>query len=122
MPFDFKLDPLTNDLDLSTGSPVFEITRENLVRQRLEASLALISGEWFLDLTEGTDWLRVVGEKPNERIARDVVTERALQDPDVSSARATATIDRTARSVEIALFATLSDGTEIEVSTLVDIG
>lgn len=122
MPFDFKLDTTTNDLDLSTGSPVFETTRENLVRQRLEAALALIKGEWFLDLDEGTDWLRVVGEKPSERIARDVVTERALQDPDVSSARATATIDRTARSVEIALFATLTDGTEIEVSTLVDIG
>jgi len=122
MAFDLKLDPLTNDLDLSTGSPVFETDRTELVRQRLEASLALIQGEWFLDLSEGTAWLRVVGRKPDEQIARDVVVERALQDPDVSSARATATIDRAARSIEITLVATLTDGTAVEVETLVDIG
>ena len=63
MAFDVVLDPATGDLPRSpTIARVEEDDR--LVVQAIDLRLSTWLGEWFLDVTEGIDWLGLRRRKP----------------------------------------------------------
>jgi len=57
---DFKLDPITGDLDISNSISLVEGEEE--MRQRINLALSLNLSEWFADVTKGLPWF----ENPNE--------------------------------------------------------
>lgn len=59
MPDDLKLDPVTRDLDLSTGDLVI-ITDLDALAQNLRVRLQMVKGEWFLDQRLGVPYFDVV--------------------------------------------------------------
>lgn len=113
MSIDLALDTLTGDLDLTGGRVNFTQDRAEIIRQRLEARISLFKGTWFLDLTEGVDWLSIIGSKDTER-ARRLVLDEILADPDID----TATLELVVFGREIQLTGTakLTTGETIEFS------
>lgn len=77
---DFKLDPRTGDLDLSTLD-VQLLGGAERVRQQLYIKLNLWVGEWFLDLEFGTPWLEEILGKEGVSIstARAALIDSALE-------------------------------------------
>ncbi len=63
---DFKLDPVTGDLDVSSGG--FEIvTGVDAIAQELRIRAKQVQGDWWLDLSEGIPlFSRVLVNGPNE--------------------------------------------------------
>jgi len=57
---DFKLDPITGDLDITNGLSLVEGEEE--MRQRINLALSLNLAEWFADITRGLPWF----ENPDE--------------------------------------------------------
>lgn len=114
MAIDIKIDPLTKDLDLSGGRVNFTTDQEEIIRQLLESKLALIQGEYFLDLGAGIDWRTLLIRGQTEPIQRAVI-DVLVSDPGVASAEAQVT--KTGRKAEVRGTATLTSGESVEIST-----
>lgn len=84
---------LTDDGDYSfgQGQSNFYIDSPEAVAQSVETRLALLTGEWFLDVTEGTPFLQeVVGNNTQSLYdaalqSRILTTEGVLEIPEYSS-------------------------------------
>jgi hypothetical protein len=70
MASDYKLDS-TGDLDLTSLSILLLDTKEQSLRQRLQISLGLIQGEWFLDTTAGIPYFSDPFVSKPDKIAID---------------------------------------------------
>lgn len=61
---DLALDPVTGDLDFSSGGlRLTDDTSTESIAQRLRIRLSLILGEYVLDRSEGFPWQNVMGVK-----------------------------------------------------------
>lgn len=113
MAIDIAINLLTKDLDLTGGRVNFTTVREEIIRQRIESALALITGEYFLDLGAGVDWLTLLRQKQLDPIQR-AVTNVVLADVDVASASIQA--ERSGRAATVRGIARLKSGEEIEIN------
>lgn len=118
MPVDFALDPLTGDLALPIR---LETDREMLAARRIRARLQILIGSWFLDLTVGTDWLRVVGQKYRPEVARSLILGEILEDPDVDRAEVDLSFDPAMRRLSVLVRAFAPNGEPLPEIT-VEIG
>lgn len=67
-----KLDPDTGDYTFGQGQSNFWIDQPEAVAQSVFTRLMLFTGQWFLDLADGTDWqTQVLGERTRQ--TRDIV-------------------------------------------------
>lgn len=115
MPIDIAIDPLTGDLDLTGGRVNFTRDRHEIIRQRVESALSLFVGTWFLDQTQGVDWLGLLRQKDLTPIQR-AVTDVVLADPDVASA--SISVERSAsRVATVRGTARLTTGEALEIET-----
>ena len=85
MAIDIAIDTTTKDLDLTGGRVNFTSDRIGIARQRIESTVALIRGEWSLDLDAGLDWRELLRQKLTEPVQRAVI-DAVLADRDVASA------------------------------------
>lgn len=53
---DFKLNPLTGDLDITNGISL--VTGQDEAAQRVNLALGLNLGEWFANIDQGLPWIR----------------------------------------------------------------
>lgn len=58
--YDFKLDPITQDIAIVNGDLVPILDRGEAIRQDVEQSLKMYKGEWFLDREPGVDYHGIV--------------------------------------------------------------
>jgi hypothetical protein len=73
-----KLDPDTGDYTFGLGQGNFYIDQPEAVAQSVFTRLMLWTGQWFLDLQEGTAWAsQVLGERT--RATRDIVLRDRVQ-------------------------------------------
>ncbi len=80
----FKLDTATGDLDLTNGKATLLYDDESL-RQRIDCRLRLVTGEWFRDLTSGTDYFGEILGKTTELQRRAEFRRRILSTEGVGS-------------------------------------
>lgn len=89
-PIDWYLDPVTNDLVI--GTDVSWTSGPDAVCQGIRIALAMIRGEWFIDLDEGVPYLEregidpalvLLGQKFNIEKARAAMRPEILKVPGV---------------------------------------
>lgn len=89
-PIDWKLDPVTHDLVITTDIPW--VSGYDAVSQGCKVVLAMIEGEWFANLDEGIPWLEregvtaqraLLGQKFNPEKARAAMRPELLSVPGV---------------------------------------
>lgn len=78
-----KLDA-TGDYTLGTGAD-FHTNTPAAVAQAVQTRLLLYTGEWFLDLLEGTPWTTEVLGKFTQKTYDTVIKQRILGTPGVNS-------------------------------------
>jgi hypothetical protein len=82
---DFKLDPVTGDLDLSTGDLQF-VTGADAVAQHLLVRLRFYLGEWFLDTRVGIPYYsQILVKNPNLAAIRTTYRQAILSTPGVET-------------------------------------
>ncbi len=99
-PTDF-LQTADGDLDFSQG---LRRTPDliTFTAQKLSESLNFWRGEWYLDLREGVPFLRVIGERPDLSLLRDMLRKTCLQTTGVGSVgKVAAAYDGRSRSVTV---------------------
>lgn len=78
-----KLDT-TGDYVLGTGAD-FHINTADAVAQAVQTRLMLFTGEWFLDLLEGTPWRTEILGKFTQKTYDTVIKQRILGTPGVNT-------------------------------------
>lgn len=64
MSYDFKI--VDRDILITDqGDIVLATNKSELVQQWIEVAIKLMLGEWFVDKTQGTDWLSILSERDN---------------------------------------------------------
>ena len=82
---DFKLDPVTGDLDLSTGDLQF-VTGADAVAQHLLIRLRFYRAEWFLDTRVGIPYYsQILVKNPNLAAIRTTYRQAILSTPGVET-------------------------------------
>lgn len=70
MPTDIKLDPLTHDIDLTSGGEMFT-DNASVVAQRVKIAILLKRGEWFRNTSEGIPYYQEFFKRKNNKQAVD---------------------------------------------------
>lgn len=85
---DFKLDPITWDLDMSSGR-VESVTGDSATIQRVKVRYQFFKGEWFLDTRIGVPWFQeILGKKEITDDRLNFILRRVLVTcPGISSVR-----------------------------------
>ena len=99
----------TGDSTFGSGSTAFLVNSSAAVGQAIETRFGLMTGEWFLDVTAGTDYVPgIIGRGTNNRYDR-IVKNRILEtDGVVSIDEYSSNLDRATRTVTFdALVSTL---------------
>ena len=78
-----KLDA-DGDFQIGHGAADYHIDRPEGVAQAVKTRLALLAGEWFLDLTEGTPYATHVWGKHTRDTYDPILRRRILQTEGVS--------------------------------------
>lgn len=111
---DIKLDPVTHDLDLSSGG-LGLITGDEAVKQKLSIRLRFVLGEWFLDQRIGVPYFESVFVKnPDEGRIRDIFRQTVLTTPGVSDLRELLVTLGSDRILRVTFIAVLDSGSEID--------
>lgn len=99
---DWKIDPITGELDLSTGMIVF-VSGLDAIRQDVACRLKLQQGEWFLDPSRGLDFFgQVLVKNPNLGRLRAIFRAAILGAPGVKDITAMQLkLDRSTRSLAV---------------------
>ena len=82
MPTDFKLDPITHDLDLSSqGIELFD-NNTDVVAQRVKIALLTHHGEWFRDVDLGVPYRAFSAIKNSKELIDEYLREyvRGVED------------------------------------------
>jgi hypothetical protein len=74
---DWRLDPTTGDLDLSTGS-IEPVTGVDAIAQECLIRLRTFLGEWFLDERIGVPYFQFIFEKPRRQNLIDQVFKEVI--------------------------------------------
>lgn len=113
-----KLDA-AGDYSFGNQQADFYINTPEAVAQAVKTRLALLEGEWFLDVTEGTPWSREVLGKYTQNAYDIVLKERIVDTPGVQSLDAyTSSIDRNSRKLNVQASITTIYGTTTVQATL----
>lgn len=107
-----KLDPLTNDLDISSAN--FEIvTGDDAILQQLRVRFRFFLGEWFLDLRQGIPYFsEVLVKDPNIARLRDIFRQTILTTPRIESLESLSLdLDVGTRKLTVDFVAIKDDGT-----------
>ena len=73
-----RLDPLTGDMEFGSGLASFWIDVPEAVAQAVQTRLSLWRGDWFLDQSEGFDWLGEVLGTGTSGVYDIAIQERIL--------------------------------------------
>ena len=104
------------DFDLTTGKIEIERRVGNVAAHRVRAALSLILGEWFLDVTQGTDYLSFLGGKGSAvDVAREVLRAKIVAVDEVKSLDSlTVTLEKSTRRLSVRFTATAYDDSTID--------
>lgn len=100
----YRRQDANGDYSLGGGLSAFYINSPDAVAQAVQTRLALWSGEWFLDTSDGTAWpTGVLGR--NTQATRDaVVRNRILQTPGVNVILSySSSLDRATRTFNVSV-------------------
>ena len=75
----------TGDMTFGKGSQNFLINSPAMVAQKVRTRLKLFTGEWFLDLTEGTPWGTEVLGTDTQNTYDIAIRDRILETEGVTS-------------------------------------
>jgi hypothetical protein len=113
-----KLDA-NGDYSFGNQQADFYVNTPDAVAQAVLTRLTLITGEWFLDTTEGTPWATEVLGKYTQGAYDIVLKERIVGTPGVQSLDAyTSALDRNARKLTVQASITTVYGTTTFQATL----
>jgi hypothetical protein len=76
---------IDGDMRFGHGRDDYYIDNPAAVAQAIKTRLGLWTGEWFLNLNEGTNWTNIVGVVGAYNVRDTVVRARILQTPYVTS-------------------------------------
>lgn len=79
-----KLDA-NGDYTFGHGQADFYVDQPEAVAQAVETRLGLWTGQWFLDITEGTDWQSGVLGKYTSHLYDSIIKDRIVSTPGVNS-------------------------------------
>ncbi|QEQ94903.1 hypothetical protein pEaSNUABM56_00104 [Erwinia phage pEa_SNUABM_56] len=97
---DLLLDPVTGDLDVSSGLQLIDTNVVSL-RQRLYLRFNIWQGDWYFDETIGFPYRTYLGQKVMKTILDNKIKEITRLESDVLSINDfSSTMDRTGRSYE----------------------
>jgi hypothetical protein len=113
---DLKLDPVTHDLDLSTGDLQI-VTGLDAIVQRLRIRYQFFLGEWFLDERQGIPFYqKILIKNPNFADVNSILREVATTTPGVAEVnRVDFDFDSATREFTVDLWARSDDDEPIEV-------
>lgn len=102
-----KIDPLTGDLSLAGGKPLF-VEDQEAIAQAIRSALRTVMGEWFLDPTLGVPYIEAgQNRSTNPFVLGSVVKAKILAVPGVRSVDSMQfSLDRLTRRLSIAFAAT----------------
>lgn len=109
---DLALNPLTHDLDFSSGDLYF-VDGDDYLVQKLRVRLQFLKGEWFLDQRVGIPYLQELLKKnPDPAIVRSVFRQAILSAPGIASLENfEMTYTSATRTLNLDFTAIKSDGT-----------
>ena len=73
------------DMRFGRGRDCYYIDNPAAVAQAIKTRLCLWTGEWFLNINEGTEWMNVVGQVGAYNVRDTIIRARILQTPYVIS-------------------------------------
>lgn len=99
---DFKLDPVTGDLDLSTGD-IQIVDGAEAVAQHVRIRLRFLFGEWFLDRRLGVPYFQsILIKNPGTNVVRRILRQVVAETPGVEELREfTTTYDGLTRALTV---------------------
>lgn len=81
---DIRLDPVTGDIDVSTGDLLLTSGTE-AIAQNLRIRLRMFLGEWFLDTRQGIPYFRnILIKNPRTNVVRSIFRQAILTTPGVT--------------------------------------
>jgi hypothetical protein len=111
---DFRLDPDTHDLVIAGFDLAVTDGPESVV-QNIKQRLLFFTGEWFLNLAEGTPWIeQILGQKRQRQgVVEDILKARIRGTPGVAELTAFALEAAGERAARVTFDATTSAGARI---------
>jgi hypothetical protein len=85
MTFRYRKLNIDGDMKFGQGRDDYYIDNPAAVAQSIKTRLGLWTGEWFLNINEGTNWMNVVGVVGAYNVRDTVIRARILQTPYVTS-------------------------------------
>ncbi len=117
---DIALDPVTGDLDLSSGGLRLTEPGAESVAQRLRIRLKLWLGEYLLDTRQGIPYQRLLGSKEDGPGGLEaVLREAVLTCPGISSLESWSYELTSAREAIVAFVARMTDGDPVSIDPFI---
>lgn len=110
---DLKLDSATNDIVVENGDLAL-IYDNDEIRQRIRTRLTDVRGNWFRDLSYGTDWFGSILGKRSD-LTRKAEIERVVRTTEGVAQVLKVDFQTTGRSLDVDLEVLLDDGATIAV-------
>lgn len=100
------------------GSKIQMVDYTELLRQKVQTTLATNKNEWFLNKNEGINFDNILGKKKSEEIIKNEIIEGLHQvDRSFVLTDFKCDFDRKIRKLVISFKAKTNDGEEIEINT-----
>lgn len=118
MPTDLKLNPLTHDIDLTSGTATMFEDNISVVAQRVKIAILTKRGEWFRNIREGIPYYQDFFSRKNNKSFIDQFMVNYIADiEDVSKVTSyESTIDVQSRNIEIKVSVETYDGTILNIN------
>jgi hypothetical protein len=112
----------TGDLDLTAAGGLQFVYDDDAVVQQIGTRLRLTAGDWFRDLSEGTDWFGSILGRQDEIVRRAEIRARIAGTPGVRAVtRLNLSLERTSRVLTMEADVTLTSGRTLDVRYALDI-
>lgn len=118
MSYDYLLED--GDLSLTMSGDIrLATTKMQLARQSILISLTTILGEWFLDTTEGVDWVGILSRR-NNKVEVDLAIKSAIKNSAyvVRILEYSATLNRASNKYSVNFKALVEDGEVLTINNL----